>query len=122
MESKTPTLRRCGEFIAALSACSLMFGAAASQADAAGCAFEPQGEGRVTAVIDARTIRLEDGREVRLAGIEPVAADRARRTAALAVLVMGHQVTLRGEDDTPDRYGRQPAFVFLQGIDAPVQA
>ncbi len=31
-------------------------------------------------------------------------------------------MTLRGEDDTPDRYGRQPAFVFLAGSDTPVQA
>jgi hypothetical protein len=29
----------------------------------------------------------------------------------------GREVTLHGEDDTPDRYGRQPAFVFLQGLD-----
>ena len=34
---------------------------------AAGRSFEAQGEGRVAAVIDARTFRLEDGREVRLA-------------------------------------------------------
>ena len=37
----------------------------------ADCAFEPQGEGRVAAVIDGRSFRLDDGREVRLAGIEP---------------------------------------------------
>jgi hypothetical protein len=30
-------------------------------------------------------------------------------------------VRLSGEDDTPDRYGRQPAFVFLDGSDALVQ-
>ena len=30
-------------------------------------------------------------------------------------------MTLRGEDDTPDRYGRQPAFVFLAGSETPVQ-
>ena len=30
-------------------------------------------------------------------------------------------VTLQGEDDSPDRYGRQPAFVFLEGADTPVQ-
>jgi hypothetical protein len=46
--------------------------ATAGPANAAGCAFEGQGEGRVAAVIDARTFRLEDGREVRLAGIEPL--------------------------------------------------
>ena len=30
--------------------------------------------------------------------------------------------TLRGEDDAPDRYGRQNAFVFLAGSDTPVQS
>ena len=34
------------------------------------CAFEPQGEGRVAAVVDGRSFRLDDGREIRLAGIE----------------------------------------------------
>ena len=64
-----------------------MLAAAVSPAVAAGCAFEAQGEGRVAAVIDARTFRLEDGREVRLAGIEPV-VDRAigDRTSALAAI------------------------------------
>jgi hypothetical protein len=54
----------------------------AAQANAAGCSFEPQGEGRVAAVIDARTIRLDDGREVRLAGIVPSSQDKTK-TAAL---------------------------------------
>ena len=27
-----------------------------------------------------------------------------------------------GDDDTPDRYGRQPAFVFFEGSEDPVQA
>ncbi|MDO9062325.1 MAG: thermonuclease family protein [Bradyrhizobium sp.] len=95
---------------------------AASQADAAGCTFAPQGEGRVAAVIDARTFRLHDGREVRLAGIEPVARGNASRTAALAAIIAGHEVTLSGDDDGPDRYGRQPAFVHLAGSDMPVQS
>jgi endonuclease YncB( thermonuclease family) len=88
-------------------------------ANAAGCAFEPQGEGRVAAVIDARSFRLDDGREVMLAGIEPVATDRR---AALAAIIAGREVTLHGEDDMPDRYGRQPAMVFVAGSDEPVQA
>jgi endonuclease YncB( thermonuclease family) len=95
---------------------------AAAPADAAGCAFEPQGEGRVAAVIDARTFRLEDGREVRLAGIEPTATEKADRASALAAIVAGREVTLSGQDDTPDRYGRQRAFVFLAPAETPVQA
>jgi hypothetical protein len=31
-------------------------------------------------------------------------------------------VTLHGEDDAPDRYGRQPAFAFLAGAETPVQS
>jgi len=115
--------RRSG-FVAIALPCSLLLvAAAAGPADAAGCAFEPQGEGRVTAVIDARSFRLQDGREVRLAGIEPAAVekDHAGRISALAAIVMGRDVTLRGEDDSPDRYGRQPAFVFLEGTETSVQ-
>jgi endonuclease YncB( thermonuclease family) len=82
----------------------------ADAALAAPCQFEPQGEGRVGAVIDARSFRMDDGREVRLAGIEVVSDG----TAALASLVAGRTVILRDETDAPDRYGRQPAFVFAE--------
>jgi endonuclease YncB( thermonuclease family) len=83
-------------------------------ASAAPCAFEEQGEGRVSAVIDARSFRLDDGREVRLAGIEPAFPDRpaSAQTQALAALLAGREVRLRGEDDAPDRYGREIAFVW----------
>jgi endonuclease YncB( thermonuclease family) len=102
----------------------VLMAAAADPARAASCSFEPQGEGRVTAVIDARTFRLQDGRDVSLAGIEPVAVEGAAkldRNSALSAIIAGHEVTLRGDDDTPDRYGRQRAFVFLDGADTPVQ-
>jgi endonuclease YncB( thermonuclease family) len=114
-----------GRFFALVATGGLMVVAAAiSPVHAAGCSFEPQGEGRVAAVIDARSFRLEDGREVRLAGIEPVISQKtkANRTSALAAVVAGHDVTLSGEDDTPDRYGRQPAFVFLDRSDISVQS
>ena len=100
----------------------MLLAAAVSPANAEGCAFEPQGEGRVAAVIDARTLRLDDGREIRLAGIEPVATEKSGDSSPLSALVAGHDVTLRGEDDTPDRYGRQAAFVFVGGSETPVQA
>jgi endonuclease YncB( thermonuclease family) len=73
------------------------------------CQFESQGEGRVVAVTDARSVRLDDGREVRLTGIEATATTRQ----ALTALLVGRDVSLRGTDDTPDRYGRQGALVFI---------
>jgi endonuclease YncB( thermonuclease family) len=109
---------------AELAARSLMLvlAAAASPARAAGCAFESQGEGRVAAVIDARTFRLEDGREVRLAGIEPASLEKPKGAAALSAILIGREVILRAEDDAPDRYGRQTAFVYLASSESPVQA
>jgi endonuclease YncB( thermonuclease family) len=116
------TNRHCARRAIILLSGILLMGA--DSAIAAGCNFEPQGEGRVTAVIDARTFRLQDGREVRLAGIEPAMTEKASasRSSALSAIIAGHEVTLRGQDDTPDRYGRQPAFVFIDGSDASVQS
>jgi endonuclease YncB( thermonuclease family) len=101
----------------------VLMAAAADPARAASCAFEPQGEGRVTAVIDARTFRLQDGREIRLAGIEPAITKKAEAngTAALTAIIGDRDVTLHGADDMPDRYGRQPAFVFLASAETSVQ-
>lgn len=73
-------------------------------------------------MVDARSFRFTDGSEIRLAGIEPVSSDPATRAAALSALVTGRDVTLTGEDDTPDRYGRQTAFAFLAGEANSVQA
>lgn len=114
-----PLARTAGRCAAALTG-TLILVTSAGPAISAGCAFEVQGEGRVIAVIDARSFRLEDGREVRLAGVEP--ADRAKATAALSTLLIGRDVTLRAEDDAPDRYGRQPAFAYLSGSETPVQS
>src|SRR4029077_5341148 len=94
----------------------VLFAAAAGPTYSADGSFEPQGEGRVAAIVDPRSFRLQDGREVRLAGIEPVAPDKplsgktlANGTPALAAILTNRDVKLRGQDDTPDRYGRQGA-------------
>ncbi|WFU40811.1 thermonuclease family protein [Bradyrhizobium sp. CB82] len=84
----------------------------------AACQFESQGEGHVAAIVDARSLRLDDGREVRLSGIEPTATTKQ----ALAAMLAGRDVRLRGTDDTPDRYGRQGALVFVGESDGSVQA
>lgn len=87
----------------------------------AACEFAVQGEGHVAQIIDARTIRLDDGRDVRLAGLEMMDEDAGRGRDALARSVMGREVTLHGTDDRPDRYGQQIAFVAVKGASAPVQ-
>lgn len=105
--------------LASVAASLFLF--ASGPAHAAACALAPQGEGRVTTVIDARTFRLDDGREIRLAGIAPAETDKATGAAALSAVIGGRDVTLHGNDDTPDRYGRQSAFVFVAGAETPVQ-
>lgn len=99
-----------------LTVATLLF--AANTALASPCQFESQGEGRVAAIVDAHSVRLVDGREIRLIGIEPTATTKQALTSLLA----GRDVTLRGADDTPDRYGRQGALVFIGESDTPVQA
>ena len=82
------------------------------------CQFEAQGEGRIAAITDARSVRLDDGREVRLNGIEATATTQQ----ALTSLLVGRDVILRGIDDTPDRYGRQSALIFIGESETSVQA
>lgn len=110
----------CRKFVAVCFSCGLV--AAIGPAIAAGCAFQPQGEGRVAAIIDARSFRLEDGREVVLAGIEPVGTEKSGNISVLSAIVAGREVSLSGQDDTPDRYGREPAFAFVAASQTPVQA
>ena len=103
--------------MAALACCALLLTGASGGACAAACLFGPIGEGRVAEITDARSFRLDDGREIRLAGIETAGTDKA----ALAAMLFGQDVTLRALDDTPDRYGRQSAFAFLGASETPVQ-
>jgi endonuclease YncB( thermonuclease family) len=90
--------------------------ASTSLACASACSFEPQGIGRIADAIDIRTLRMSDGAEVRLAGIEP--ATSGPSDTELKSLIPEGDVTLHGESDTPDRYGRQPVFIFTE-IDGP---
>jgi endonuclease YncB( thermonuclease family) len=120
METTTKTTALHDWFLVAALLCAIVvaMAAAAPALAAPACSFEPQGEGRVSAIIDARSFRMEDGREVRLAGIETVGAD----TSTLGGMIAGRDVALRGETDAPDRYGRQPAFVFVESAGPPVQS
>lgn len=88
----------------------------------AACSLASQGEGRVVAVMDGRTFRLDDGREVRLAGVEvEIPTPAVSGVFKLASLIEGRPVALHADDDKPDRYGRQIAVVNLVGSDTSVQ-
>jgi endonuclease YncB( thermonuclease family) len=93
------------------------------QAHAAGCEFDLQGEGRVAAILDATTFRMDDGQEVRLAGVvaPDAAGGKTNAQLPLAALIEHQDVELRAQSDMPDRYGRQIAFVFLTGSKVSVQ-
>ncbi len=117
-------MRRIAISLSASVAISLLANvllAVTSPVHAAGCAFAAQGDGHVAAILDARTFRLQDGREIYLAGIEPVTSEKtsANRSAALSAILNGRDVIVRADDDTPDRYGREPAFVFLASSETP---
>jgi endonuclease YncB( thermonuclease family) len=102
----------------------LLTAAVPSHAREAPCTGDTLGEGRVASVIDARTFRLQDGREVRLAGVEDSVSGlpaKADQRAALEELIAGRELNLHGPRE-PDRYGRIVAFVRISGQDAPVQA
>ena len=77
------------------------------------CHFELLGTGKVIRVIDGRSVVLEDGREVRISGIETPQAP-APAKAALEAMLLGQLVELRGLQDVTDRYGRTVAFLVRQ--------
>jgi endonuclease YncB( thermonuclease family) len=96
---------------------------AASTGHAAPCMFAEQGEGHVTDIIDARSFRLADGREIKLAGIEtpPPPEQQAASVRELTAVLRDRDVVLYGDEDGPDRYGRQRAFVWAAGSERSVQ-
>lgn len=114
-------MSRRGERIAGFAVGVALIICTCAQPALAACEFALQGDGRVSSVLDAKTFRLEDGREVRLAGIELAAGSTDSGKAMLTALIESRDVSLHGADDTPDRYGRQPAFVALKGSVTPVQ-
>ena len=90
------------------------------------CRSEPGGTGKVRAITDGRSFTLDDGREIRLAGIEaPLlprpgeAGTRAKAglaaRAVLEAIIAGQNVELRQNDMPADRYGRTTAFVYVSG-------
>jgi endonuclease YncB( thermonuclease family) len=93
-----------------------MAGAGAEGHPSTACRFEGVSSGKVRTIADGRSFVLDDGREIRLAGIEvPLppapgeAGERAeagrRAKAALENLIAGREVELR-QTGAADRYGR----------------
>ncbi len=117
------TLRR---WMAAFLFAAVAFPAGALAEGPAACGGEVIATAAVARVIDGRTFVLDDGREVRLAGIEVAAlpdADGAqpgetpglRAKAALESVLAGGPVTLKRLGTASDRYGRILSQVFLSG-------
>ena len=88
------------------------------------CQFEVSGTGQVRAIIDGRSFILEDGREIRLAGIEvplalasgesgPRAEAALAARAALESMLASQSVELRQNGAVADRYGRALAMVYV---------
>lgn len=85
------------------------------------CTLEGGGSHTVLRVLDAETIELEDGSEVRLIGaLAPARLDGPTATAfegrareALERLVQGRRIELRYGGRRSDRYGRHLAQVFV---------
>jgi endonuclease YncB( thermonuclease family) len=89
------------------------------------CGGETIAQGSSSRTVDGRSFVLDDGREVRLAGIEvpPLPAPQESDPApggvaardALDVLLLGAQVTLKqAESQKTDRYGRLVAYAFIR--------
>jgi endonuclease YncB( thermonuclease family) len=89
----------------------LCLGAQVGPAAAASCALAPIGFATVTAVRDGGTLTLDDGRELRLAGIEMTPGTRE----ALRTLAEGRTLRLQRLGAETDRHGRLVAFATPPG-------
>jgi endonuclease YncB( thermonuclease family) len=105
--------------------------AASAQHEDALCRLEPGSAHTVVAIIDAETLRLDNGREVRLIGaLAPRARDVGAKPGAwqaeeqareaLSALVLNKSVTLAFGGSRTDRYDRWLAEVFVGEGDAAV--
>lgn len=90
----------------------------------AGCTLQAGATRSVVRILDAETVVLDDGEEVRLIGaLAPRSPDlrpdaepwppEQQATAALRDLVLGRSVELAASGRAKDRYGRRLAHLFL---------
>ena len=94
----------------------------AALADEGAC-FKGAAEARAAQVADARALTLDDGRVLRIAGIEPfdlLRPDLGDAEAALerrlSELVNEATVSVQFASEEVDRYGRRPALVAAAGV------
>jgi endonuclease YncB( thermonuclease family) len=118
---------RITALLVAGSVCAVQPIGAARAGDVAPCRLVAQPPGQVRDVLDARTLRLADGREVRLAAIEVPPQDTPRGREAhlfLRELLTGETVSMTAAAAAPtDRYGRVVAHVFMtdEGLERSLQ-
>jgi len=96
------------------------------------CGGDVVARGSAGRTIDGRTFALDDGREIRLAGIEVpplpqesvVAPGGTEARDAIAALLAAGEVVLKRGEIPADRYGHLLAFVFVsrEGVERFVQA
>jgi len=118
-----------------LMASALLIGLAAASAPkgsfAQDCDLPPGETVAVAAVIDGETLRLEDGRAVRLLGIQAPAAPRdwegpepwpfaVRAKEAVAEIATGTTAELRFDARKEDRHGHVLAQVYVEDKGGPV--
>ena len=103
--------------VASAFACVMIVCSATAQDAATPCKLTAIGTANVTAVRDGGTLMLEDGRELRLAGIEVAEGSRD----ALQALAAG-PLRLERLGGELDRYGRVVAFAFPGGKPHSLQA
>lgn len=114
--------RAAAAMLALLASQPMSTGVGAGSVGVPACAPEAGPTRTVVAVPDAATLRLDDGKELRLTGILAPHApaggfdgwppEREAR-AALERLVLGRDVVVAQAAARPDRYGRSSAQVFL---------
>jgi endonuclease YncB( thermonuclease family) len=107
--------RRYVQTIVSLACVAAALGCSAKAQDTV-CKFQPAGDVKVASVRDGRTLMLDDGRELRLAGIEAAGSSDALRR-----LANGQTLRLESHGPATDRYGRVVAFAFLPEAARPVQ-
>lgn len=110
----------------AIIVCFILIASLSLAGEAEACELAPGPERSVGAVIDGETVRLDDGKEIRLAAIVAPRARDAGAAAgqwpletaareALAALVLGRTVSLAFTERRDDRYGRVVAHLFSDG-------